>query len=120
MKSFLPLVLLGLGATEYTTADSLNVKPGVTFTHAHFVLDGPPLPLSTSAHELPVPTWLFVGRRDYTTPWQCQQAYFAGLSTPQKHWVWFNNSAHFPFLEQPEAFHQRMLEVAKASEATSP
>jgi pimeloyl-ACP methyl ester carboxylesterase len=120
MKSFLPLVLLGLRATEYTTADSLKVKPGVNFTHAHFVLDGPPLPLSTSAHELPVPTWLFVGRRDYTTPWQCQQAYFASLSTPQKHWVWFNNSAHFPFLEQPEAFHQRMLEVAKASEATSP
>ena len=117
MRSFAPLVLIGLGATEYTMADSLNVKRGVDFTHAHFVYDGPNRPLMNSVNALSVPTWFFIGRRDYTTPWPCQTRYFDAISAPQKHLVWFEHSAHFPFLEEPQAFHREMLRVARMTAA---
>jgi pimeloyl-ACP methyl ester carboxylesterase len=62
-----------------------------------------------------IPLYFFTGRYDYCDPYTLTEEYFAKIQAPEKHLVWFENSAHFPFLEEPEAFAQQMKAVASAA-----
>jgi len=121
MKSFWPLVVKGLLAPEYTLRDALNVRKGVTFTHKYMVYDllSPSLPLIENVPKLSVPVYFFTGRNDYTTPFSCVERYYDQLDDSSKHLVWFDHSAHFPFLEEPRRFHLALLQVARET-ATPP
>jgi pimeloyl-ACP methyl ester carboxylesterase len=114
-NSVTPIILTGLAAPEYTMRDALNVRKGVAYTHRHYVYDGPRLPLYQSVRSLNVPVYLFEGRRDYVAPTACAAQFFASISAPRKAWVWFDRSAHFPFLEEPEKFRRELLAVVSAS-----
>jgi pimeloyl-ACP methyl ester carboxylesterase len=61
---------------------------------------------------LGVPTYFFEGRRDFTVPSACAQEYFEQLRAPHKSLIWFEHSAHFPFLEEPERFAAELRRVA--------
>ena len=105
------MILTGLAAPEYTFGDALNVSKGVAFTHRSYVYDGPSLPLYESVKALKVPVFMFEGRRDVVTPTDCAARLFGAVSAPLKSWTWFDQSAHFPFLEEPEHFHQALLDA---------
>ena len=113
--SVTPMILTGLASSEYSFTDAMNVQKGVAFTHRNFVYDGPPRPLSESVHILKSPVYLFEGRRDYVAPTACAAQLFAEIAAPRKVWVWFERSAHFPFLEEPEKFYQELLAVEAAN-----
>lgn len=51
----------------------------------------------------PVPTRFFMGRHDYDTPAPLVEAYDDAMDGDHAI-VWFEDSAHFPFWEQPDAF----------------
>jgi pimeloyl-ACP methyl ester carboxylesterase len=110
-----PMILTGLAAPEYSFTDAMNVRKGVAFTHRNFVYDGPTRPLSESVRMLESPLYLFEGRRDYVAPTACATQLFSEITAPRKVWVWFDRSAHFPFLEEPERFHKELQTVASAS-----
>jgi pimeloyl-ACP methyl ester carboxylesterase len=110
-----PMILTGLASSEYSFADAMNVRKGVAFTHRNFVYDGPHRPLSQSVRALKSPVYLFEGRRDYVAPTTCAAQLFGELTAPRKVWVWFDRSAHFPFLEEPEKFHEELLAVASVN-----
>jgi pimeloyl-ACP methyl ester carboxylesterase len=108
--SFWPLLRTGLAAPEYTLLDAWNVQRGAQLLGA--VLDGsagPALPAAGST--LKVPVFLFLGRYDYNTPSATASAYLDSLAAPLKGAVWFERSAHFPFFEEPERFHQELRRV---------
>jgi pimeloyl-ACP methyl ester carboxylesterase len=113
--SVTPMILTGLASSEYSFSDAMNVQKGVTFTHRNFVYDGPPRPLDQSVHALKSPVYLFEGRRDVVAPTSCASRLFDEIAVPHKAWVWFERSAHFPFLEEPEKFQQELLRVAEAN-----
>ena len=85
------------------------MKRGVDFTHRHLKDDGA---LMDEVKRLAVPVYFFEGRMDYTTPFTCAQSYFDKLDAPRKRLVWFAHSAHFPFLEEPQAFAAALRQVA--------
>jgi pimeloyl-ACP methyl ester carboxylesterase len=111
--SFVPLILMGLAAPEYTFADGMNVRKGVSFTHKHMKYDVIKGALMDSVTSVDVPVYFFTGRYDETDPYQCTQRYFARLHAPQKRLVWFDHSAHFPFLEEPYAFARELRALAR-------
>lgn len=56
------------------------------------------------------PTYFFVGRYDYNSPWQLTEAYYQKLDAPAgKHLVWFENSAHDIFFDEPEQLTREVL-----------
>jgi pimeloyl-ACP methyl ester carboxylesterase len=59
-----------------------------------------------------VPVTFVAGRRDEITPSDLAERYLAALRAPQKSFVWFEASAHFPFLDEPEHFLAVMRRVA--------
>lgn len=109
------MILTGLAAPDYSFRDAMNVRKAVAFTHRNFVYDGPSRPLSQSVRALKSPLYLFEGRRDYVAPTVCAARLFDEITAPSKVWIWFDRSAHFPFLEEPDKFHQELLAVASAN-----
>jgi pimeloyl-ACP methyl ester carboxylesterase len=63
---------------------------------------------------LSVPVIFFVGRYDYTTPFELVAAYFESLVAPWKKLVWFENSAHMANLEEPDKFQRELIALAQA------
>ena len=66
------------------------------------------LNLHKLAPVLKVPVFFFIGRHDRVVDPRTSMAYFEMLDAPQKHWVWFEDSAHEPAAEEPDKFHALM------------
>ncbi|MFZ6027119.1 MAG: alpha/beta fold hydrolase [Chloroflexota bacterium] len=64
--------------------------------------------------QLHVPVYFFVGRHDYNAPGQIVARYVDQLVAPAgKHLIWFENSAHDPFFDEPEQLVREIVEIIK-------
>ena len=115
--SFLPLLLTGLAAPEYSLRDARNIPKGVALYARHFVYNSISGELMDAIPQVQIPVYFFTGRYDYTDPVMLTEEYFSRIRAPEKHLVWFEQSAHFPFFEEPAAFAQQMRAVLQASTA---
>ncbi|MGP8126139.1 MAG: alpha/beta fold hydrolase [Nitrososphaerales archaeon] len=114
-KSFASLLLIGLRAPEYSLMDALKVRKGVDFTSRNMKYDAIDGDLIDAVQRLDVPAYFFTGRHDYTDPFEYTEEYGQRLQAPKKEVVWFEESAHFPFLEEPGKFASEMRRVATES-----
>jgi pimeloyl-ACP methyl ester carboxylesterase len=61
------------------------------------------------------PVYFFTGKFDYNSPWQLTEAYYQKLDSPAgKHLVWFENSAHDIFFDEPQRLEQEILNVLES------
>jgi pimeloyl-ACP methyl ester carboxylesterase len=114
-ESYLPLLLTGLAAPEYSLRDARNIPKGVSLYTKHFVYNSISGELMDAITDVQVPVYFFTGRYDYTDPFALTEQYFSRIHAPEKHMVWFEESAHFPFYEEPAAFERQMREVLNAT-----
>lgn len=114
-KSFLPLLLTGLAAPEYSLRDARNIPKGVSLYSRKFIYNSISGELMDVIMRVEIPVYFFTGRYDYTDPFTLTEQYFSKIQAPEKHMVWFEDSAHFPFYEEPAAFARQMREVLNAS-----
>ncbi len=110
-RSFLPILMTGLRAPEYTLRDIMNVKKGSDLVGREMKYDVEPRPLEGEIPALEVPVFFLLGRHDFNTPSRLAAEYLDRLSAPLKGVVWFERSAHFPFFEEPKRFHAEMLRI---------
>ncbi len=68
--------------------------------------------------QVKIPVYFFTGRYDYTDPFALTEQYLSKINAPEKHIVWFEESAHFPFYEEPAAFARQMRGVLTATSPT--
>lgn len=67
-----------------------------------------------TVRKLAMPVLLTIGRHDYNTPAALAETWFQTLDAPQKEWVWFEESAHSPILEEPEKWGETVREFCRA------
>jgi len=103
-KSFFPLVWSGLQAPEYTLPEVSSVANGSSFSSANMKYNVLNRSVFYEIIEYKVPVYFMVGKNDYTTPWKLIEEYHDSISAPKKGLVFFENSAHFPFFEEPDKF----------------
>ena len=60
---------------------------------------------------LEVPVAVTQGRHDYNTPSAIAKEWFDLLDAPYKKWVWFEDSAHSPDVEEPEKWSATLDEI---------
>ncbi len=109
--SFMPFIKAGILSPEYGFFDVPKVSKGSSFSSRHMkynVIDGS---LGDNIRRVKIPVYFFTGRRDYVTPYELIQQYFDSLEAPHKEIVWFDNSSHFPFFEEPERFAAEMKKI---------
>ncbi len=59
--------------------------------------------------ELKIPVYFLQGKHDYLTNFSVAKGYFDLLKAPQKEFVVFDKSAHFPSFEEPAKFDSIMI-----------
>jgi pimeloyl-ACP methyl ester carboxylesterase len=101
-RSYLPILLTGLRAREYTVRDIANVAPGAN--RVGRLMRGDTVPLDSLVKRVEVPVYFFLGRHDLNTPSVLAEQYLARLQAPRKGIFWFESSAHFPHWEEPKRF----------------
>jgi pimeloyl-ACP methyl ester carboxylesterase len=104
-----PMALWALRAPEYSWADFYHYLVGlVAFVDypAFYQVDP-----ARSVSRVDIPVYFFLGRHDYACPSLAAQSYFASLKSPGKRIVWFENSGHWPFIEETRKFAAEMRQV---------
>ncbi len=109
--SFVPLVLAGLLAPEYSLSDTLNTVKGPQYASKHLQYDVGPISITELVKKVQVPVFIVAGRFDYNTPTELARSYLDGLVAPCKKFFTFEHSAHFPFFEEPEQFLATLREI---------
>jgi pimeloyl-ACP methyl ester carboxylesterase len=96
---------------DYSLQDKLNYIGGSRHSLSMLWPKLEQLHLAKDIAQLDVPAIFCLGRNDYTTPSTIAHAYFQTLECKQKKLYWFEQSAHFPHLEEPEEFLEVLLHV---------
>ena len=116
-RSMWPIIRTGLGASEYNLIDAFNLGRGasrVSNLMEHDVISGP---LDREVLSLQVPVYFLLGRHDLNTPSTLAARYLDDLDAPLKKLVWMEDSAHFPFWTQADAFHRELRLIHQQAES---
>lgn len=112
-----PLSILGelLMTDAYTWTDVWNVASDPFFCLRHLLDTIYRQALDEDIRRVDVPVYFLEGRHDAVTPPDLARTYMDRLEAPRTTWVWFDQSGHFPFLDEPEKFGTTMAsEVTEA------
>lgn len=71
------------------------------------------LDLAERAAELEMRAVFFLGRRDHWVPPELSVAYIDALRAPSKQVVWFEQSGHEMFVDEPDKFNAAMLTLVR-------
>ena len=97
------------GVPEYTAEDWKRRQEGIGFSSECLRSEFLILDLLSSVDSVKVPVYFFLGSHDRQVPFEASVEFFHHLEAPRKEIVWFRESAHFPHLEEPEEFEQRLV-----------
>lgn len=101
----------GLLSPDYSLTDIRKLFKGMDFTsrmlwQAFYQSD-----LFPEIPKVEVPVYFIGGKHDYVVPQTVTEQYVDQLEAPAgKEMIWFEDSAHWPFLEEPQRFHDILLD----------
>lgn len=104
---------LVLGSPEASIVDVPNLLRGFRFSQNTLWPEASKLNLLKLAPALQMPVFFFLGRRDHWVPPETSVAYFEALVAPLKKLVWFDQSGHEPFVDEPAKFNAAMNELVR-------
>ena len=102
-----------LGCPEMSLVDLPDIVRGFRFTLDAMWSEIRTLNFFSLVPSLRMPVFLFVGRHDRWIPPETSVAYFNALTAPSKQLVWFEESAHEPFVDEPAKFNRTMIELIR-------
>jgi pimeloyl-ACP methyl ester carboxylesterase len=112
-----------LGGQESSFLDLPRTMRGFRFSLGAMWSEVSRLNLIELVPELQMPVFFFLGRNDHWVPTETSVAYIRELTAPSKRLVWFEDSGHEPFVDEPAKFNALMAELirpALLSESTHP
>lgn len=108
-KSLFQLMLTSYKASEMTWYDGIKFNAGVDFSLNALGPEIEKYDWLGKASRFEVPIFMVSGRYDRTTDANLSHDYFDKIEAPIKQFKWFENSAHSPPFEEPEAFNEFMF-----------
>lgn len=107
------LTKIVLGGPEMSVLDVPNLLRGFRFSLDAMWPEVSTLNLQKLVPALSMPVVFFASRRDHWVPAGTSLAYFDALRAPSKQLVWFEESGHEPFIDEPAKFNRAMLELVR-------
>ncbi len=96
-------------SSEYGLLDKINFFRGVINTFNHVYQQLYDVDLRTNYVKLDVPVYFFLGRHDINAPTSLVEEYEQVLEAPDKKIVWFEHSAHSPWINERDKFIEEVL-----------
>ncbi|HEX3887175.1 MAG TPA: alpha/beta fold hydrolase [Phenylobacterium sp.] len=97
---------------DYTDAEAPHVFDGNDFSEKYLLAGVFNMDLSHET-DFKVPIILLLGRHDRTVNSDVAHEWFTHVKAPEKHLVWFENSAHEPESEEPGKFLLSLVRYAR-------
>ncbi len=94
---------------EYTWYDCLRYMRGQFFSKHHLQTEMEHINLEKIITCVHIPIYFLMGRHDLITPYEPTEHFFKEIKAYEKRWIMFEQSAHSPFLEEPEKFLKVLL-----------
>lgn len=88
---------------EYNLLDIIRFKLGVQKSEV-MVQDIPQRPLPSLVKKLEIPCYFHMGQYDYKTSAKAAKNYFDSITAPEKEFILYSESAHYPQFEEKEKF----------------
>ncbi len=108
--SFFDLLLTSYRASEVTWLDGVKFKAGADFSSQPLSPQILTYDWMHTATRFAVPVFIAAGRYDYNADSRLAHEYFDVIEAPVKGFKWFEQSAHSPMFEEPQAFNAFMIE----------
>jgi pimeloyl-ACP methyl ester carboxylesterase len=102
-----------LAGRETSILDLPSSMRGFRFTLDAMWAEASHLNLAELVPALQMPTFFFLGRNDHWVPTETSVAYIGALTAPSKRLVWFEESGHEPFMDEPAKFNALMAELVR-------
>jgi pimeloyl-ACP methyl ester carboxylesterase len=99
---------------EYTESDLNNVPKGVNFSDKYLWNEVISANVMNTFVDIKVPIYFFCGKYDYMTPTVLIEEYYKKINTKLKKIVIFENSAHFPYIEEPNKFAEEIVKIVES------
>ena len=112
-KTFWDLGRMFLGVPELSPLDLPNLMRGFRFSLDAMWEEVSRIDLAKAAPVLHVPAFFFLGRHDHWVPPETSVDYCNALTAPRKELVWFEESGHEPFVDEPARFTTSMAELVR-------
>ena len=103
-KEPMPRVKIMLKAIEYSYFEKFQFQSAAQKSFKILYPDLKRVDLFNQVKKVQVPVYFALGKFDFRTPSELALQYLDSLEAPVKKWKWFENSAHFPQLEEPKEF----------------
>jgi len=100
-----------IGGPESSIIDLPNILSGCLWSPKLMWADISSLDLTQTVPALQMPVFFFIGRHDHVVAAETSVAYFEMLSAPSKQFVWFEESAHEPAVEEADKFNAAMIDL---------
>lgn len=110
--SYQEILNMRLSSPYYTEADQNNYMQGYGFSFYCLWDQIMKVNFFNEETELTVPVYFFEGRYDFGTPFALVEKYFEKINAPHKEIVWFENSGHFPNLEETQKYQEQIIKIA--------
>ncbi|AZB42176.1 alpha/beta hydrolase [Bacillus sp. FJAT-42376] len=95
-------------STEYNLLDVIRYNYGIAFSQETLVKEVLKKPLSDRVKQFDLPIYFVMGKYDYMTSTDAAKTYFDQLNAGKKEFITFDQSAHYPQLEEKEHFNEWM------------
>ena len=99
-----------VSAPEYSLMDDYGWIDGTKFSISILLPEMMKMDLTKLGPDFRAPVLFFEGRHDPYCPPSLIWEYAQTLKAPQKEFVWFENSGHFPFFEEPQKFSDELVQ----------
>lgn len=97
--------------TIYTKEDLKNIPKGLEFSDIYLWDEVVNTNIMDKILDIKVPIYFFCGKYDYVTPTALIEEYYNKINAPVKKIIIFNESAHYPYIEEPERFAEEIIKV---------
>jgi pimeloyl-ACP methyl ester carboxylesterase len=102
-------------APEYSLIDKINFVRGSLFSVKHLHQELLKLDLRSHVTKIDIPVYFFLGKHDYSCPFELAEQYMSILKAPFKEIIWFENSAHMPHYEETEKYYEQLLFILQTT-----
>lgn len=96
---------------EYTKADMKNIPKGLDFSDRYLWSVVINTNMMDNLLDFKVPIYFLCGKHDYITPTALTEDYCSKINAPFKKLIILENSAHYPYIEEPSAFSQAIIDI---------
>lgn len=100
-------------APEYSLLDKLKFFRGSLFSVKHLHQELLQTNLEEIVTSIDIPVYFFLGKHDYSAPYELAHAYFQLLEAPRKKLIWFEKSGHMPQFEESSKYIEELSNIAK-------